>query len=61
MMEAIQNSEILVNLYQCARRYNQDGSHLHSHSLENLKSYLFLGLFLFSVSGKFEMDQRRIS
>jgi hypothetical protein len=39
MMEAAQISETVVNLYQSTLRYNQEGSHLHTHRRENLKSY----------------------
>jgi hypothetical protein len=40
MMEAVQTSETLANLYQPARRYNPQDSHLHTHRRQNLKSYL---------------------
>jgi hypothetical protein len=30
MMEAVQTSEMLVNLYQSTRRYNPEGSHLQT-------------------------------
>jgi hypothetical protein len=40
MMEAVQTSETVVNLYQSTRRYNPEDSHLHNHHRENLKSYL---------------------
>jgi hypothetical protein len=39
MMEAARTSETLVNFYQTTRRYNPEDSHLHTHRLENLKSY----------------------
>jgi hypothetical protein len=39
MMEAGRTSEA-VNLYQTARCYNPEDSHLHTHHHENLKSYL---------------------
>jgi hypothetical protein len=38
MMEAVQNSETLVNLYQLTRRHNPEDSHLHTHCRENLKT-----------------------
>jgi hypothetical protein len=37
-MEAARTSETLVNFYQTARRYNPEGSHLHTRRRENLKS-----------------------
>jgi hypothetical protein len=39
MMEAVQTSETMVNLYKSTRRYNRDKSHLHTHRRENLKSH----------------------
>jgi hypothetical protein len=39
MMEAVSTSETSVNSYLSTRRYNPEGSHLHSHRRENLKSY----------------------
>jgi hypothetical protein len=39
-------SETLVNFYQTTRRYNPEDSHLHTHSRENLESYLI------NISGK---------
>jgi hypothetical protein len=40
MMEAVQTSETSVNLYQSARCHNpEDGSHLHTHRLENVNSF----------------------
>jgi hypothetical protein len=38
MMVGASTSETLVNLYQAARRYNPEDSHLHSRCRENLKS-----------------------
>jgi hypothetical protein len=38
LMEAVQTSETLVNLYQSTRRYNPEGSHLRAEGHENLKS-----------------------
>jgi hypothetical protein len=38
-MEAVQTSDMQVNLHQSTRRYNPDDSHLHTHRRENLKSY----------------------
>jgi hypothetical protein len=38
MMEAARTSETLVQLYQTARCYNPEDSHLHTHRRENLKS-----------------------
>jgi 16S rRNA C1402 (ribose-2'-O) methylase RsmI len=40
MMEAARTSETLVSFYQTTRRYNPKDSHLRTHRLENLKSYL---------------------
>jgi hypothetical protein len=40
MMEAEQASETLVSSYQSMLRYNPEGSHLHNHCHENLRSYL---------------------
>jgi hypothetical protein len=40
MMEAARTSEPLVNFYQAKQRYNPEDSHLRTHRLENLKSYL---------------------
>jgi hypothetical protein len=37
MMEAARSSEMLVNFYQTARRYNPEDSHLRTHRRENLK------------------------
>jgi hypothetical protein len=39
VMEAVQTSETLVNLYQSTRCYNPEDSQLHTHCCENLKSY----------------------
>jgi hypothetical protein len=39
MMEAARTSEKSVNLYQTARRYNPEDSHLRTQGRENLKSY----------------------
>jgi hypothetical protein len=39
MMQAVQTSETSVNSYQSTRRYNPEGSHLHSYRRENLKLY----------------------
>jgi hypothetical protein len=39
MMEAARSSETLVNFYQTSWRYNPEDSHLHTHCLENLKSF----------------------
>jgi hypothetical protein len=36
---AARTSETLVNFYQTTRRCNPEDSHLHTHRLENLKSY----------------------
>jgi hypothetical protein len=40
IMEAVQTSETSVNSRNSTRSYNPEDSHLHSHRLENLKSYL---------------------
>jgi hypothetical protein len=40
MMEAASTSETLVNFYQTTQRYNPEDSHLCTHRLENLKSFL---------------------
>jgi hypothetical protein len=40
MMEAASTSELSVNCYQTTWRYNPEDNHLHTHCLENLKSYL---------------------
>jgi hypothetical protein len=40
MMEAVQTSETSVKSYQPTQCYNAEGSHLHTHRRENLKSYL---------------------
>jgi hypothetical protein len=42
MMEAVSTSETLVNIYQTARRYNSEDSHLHTHRRENLKFYTYM-------------------
>jgi hypothetical protein len=34
-----------MNVYQTARRYNPEDSHLHTHRRENLKSYLEVNIF----------------
>jgi hypothetical protein len=39
MMEAVQTSETLENLYQSTLRYNPEDSHLRTHRREKLKSY----------------------
>jgi hypothetical protein len=39
MMEAVQTTETLLNSHQSTRRYNPEGSHLHTHRRENLKFY----------------------
>jgi hypothetical protein len=44
MMEAVQTSEALVNLYQSTRRCNPEDGHLHTHRRENLKSYFVIVL-----------------
>jgi hypothetical protein len=38
MTLAVRTSKTLLNLYQYSQRYNPQGSHLHTHSRENLKS-----------------------
>jgi hypothetical protein len=38
MMEAVMTSETLANSHQSTRRYNPEGSHIHTHHRENLKS-----------------------
>jgi hypothetical protein len=38
MMEALQNSEMLLNLYQPTCCYNPEHRHLHTHHREILKS-----------------------
>jgi hypothetical protein len=43
-MEAARTSETLVNFYQTTRRYSPEDSHLRTHRLENLKSYLVFSL-----------------
>jgi hypothetical protein len=45
MMEAARSSETLVNPYQTTRRYNPEDRHLRTHRRENLKSYLYVGLY----------------
>jgi 16S rRNA C1402 (ribose-2'-O) methylase RsmI len=40
IIEAARTSETLVNFYQTTRRYNPEHSHLRTHRLENLISYL---------------------
>jgi hypothetical protein len=40
MIEAARTSETLVNFHQTTQRYNPEDSHLRTHRLENLKSYL---------------------
>jgi hypothetical protein len=42
MMEAVQTSETLVNLFQSTRRYNPEDSHHHCHRREDLKSSVAL-------------------
>jgi hypothetical protein len=39
LMEAVRTSETSVNSHQSTRRYNPQGSHLHTHRRENSKSY----------------------
>jgi hypothetical protein len=46
IMEAVQTSEIFVNLYQSTWRYNVEDSHLQNHRLENLKSYLSVTIYV---------------
>jgi hypothetical protein len=49
MMEAARTSETLAIFDQTTRRNNQEGSHLHARSHENLKSHKwtkFLGKIL---------------
>jgi hypothetical protein len=48
MMEAVQTTEMFVNLYQSTRHYNPEDSHLCTHCLENLKSF-FLCCFHFYI------------
>jgi hypothetical protein len=45
-MEPVQTSETSVTSYQSTRRYNAEGSHLHSHRHENLKSFVNLYNYL---------------
>jgi hypothetical protein len=52
MIEAVQTSETSVNSYQSTRRCNPEGSHLHSHRRENLKSYLVLHVPQISFPGR---------
>jgi hypothetical protein len=40
MMLAVPTSKPLFNLYQSTQRYKPQGSHLHTHSHENLKAYM---------------------
>jgi hypothetical protein len=40
MMGAVRTSETLINSYQSTCSYNPEGSQLHTHRCENLKSYL---------------------
>jgi hypothetical protein len=40
MMEAARTSETFIKFYQTIRRYSPEDSHLRTHRLENLKSYL---------------------
>jgi hypothetical protein len=40
MVEAASTSETSVNFYQTTRRTTPEGSHLHTHRRENLKSHL---------------------
>jgi hypothetical protein len=42
MMEAVQTSETLVNLYQCTQCYNSDDCHLYTYRCENFKSDVFI-------------------
>jgi hypothetical protein len=39
MMEASSTSEMSVNFYQTALRYNPEDSHLYTRRRKNLKSY----------------------
>jgi hypothetical protein len=57
MMEAARTSETLVNFYQTTRRYNPEDSHLRTHRLENLKSYLRMVQFKW-MTGRRERNKR---
>jgi hypothetical protein len=39
MMEAVQTSDMLVNLHQSEWQYNPEDGHLHRHCRENLRSH----------------------
>jgi hypothetical protein len=45
-MEAICSSEMSVDIQRTTRRYIPEGSTLHNHRCENLKSYIVLHLFM---------------
>jgi hypothetical protein len=45
MMEAASTSELSINTYPTARRYNPEDCHLHIRRCENLKSQDILSSF----------------
>jgi hypothetical protein len=51
-MEPVRTSETLVNFYHSTRCYNQEDSHLQTHSRKNLESYFSNGYFPVSFTTK---------
>jgi hypothetical protein len=49
MMEAVSSSETSPNIYKTTQCYIPEDSHLHIHHHENIKSHLYLGLFIYSL------------
>jgi hypothetical protein len=56
MIEAVWNSETLVNLHQNIWHYNPEDSHPHTHPCENFKSYLVI-LAVVLVTNIFECNE----
>jgi hypothetical protein len=46
MMKAASTSETSVNIYQTTRCNIQEGSHLHTHRCENLKSHRYVRIIV---------------
>jgi hypothetical protein len=56
-MEAASTSEKSVNFYQTTRPYNPEDSRFHTHSRENLKSYLVCTLNQIFVEYQIKEDE----